>query len=184
MYFMSSINNINYILRRYKKSKTLRIKIKQSGEVLVTAPYKLDKKYIDSFITQKSEWIQEKLNIFATLPPPDIKTKKEDYKKFKEEARKIVIEKINKINQYYNFSFGRISIRDQKTRWGSCSNKKNLNFNYKIVFIPDRLAEYIVAHELCHLKEMNHGQKFWDLVSKTIPDYQKAQSDLKKLKIK
>lgn len=175
---------IPYTLKRYKTSKTLRLKIKTDGTVLITAPYKLSQKYIDAFVEEKSEWIQEKINTCTSLPQPHIKTCKNDYKKYKEGARTIVLKHIEKINTYYKFSFRRIAIKNQKTRWGSCSSKKNLNFNYKIVFLPEKLAEYIVAHELCHLQEMNHGEKFWELVARTIPEYKNIQTELQKFKIK
>lgn len=67
--------------------------------------------------------------------------------------------------------FGRIAIREQKTRWGSCSSKKNLNFNWKLILTPVFLQEYVVVHELAHLKEMNHSKAFWKEVEKIIPDY-------------
>lgn len=175
---------ISYTLKRYKSSKTLRLKIRQDGTVLITAPYGLSQKYIDTFVQEKSNWIQEKINIFSTLPQPNVKTRKNDYKKYKEDAKLIVLKHIEKINSHYKFSFGRIAIKNQKTRWGSCSSKKNLNFNYKIIFLPEKLAEYIVAHELCHLREMNHGEKFWSLVEHTIPNYKKIQSQLQKFKVK
>jgi predicted metal-dependent hydrolase len=91
--------------------------------------------------------------------------------------------KIKKVNSFYKFRFNKIFIKNQKTRWGSCSNKKNLNFNYKIVFLPDHLIEYLVVHELCHLKEMNHGKKFWRLVEQMIPHYIDAQKELRNFKI-
>lgn len=175
---------ISYTIKRYRNSKTLRLKIKADGTVLITAPYKLSQKYINAFVQEKSTWIQEKINLFASLPQPDIKTKKDDYKKYKGEARAIVLKHIEKINMHYKFSFGRIAIKNQKTRWGSCSSKKNLNFNYKIVFLPEKLSEYIIAHELCHLREMNHGEKFWKLVEQTIPQYKKIQRELQKFKVR
>ncbi len=175
--------DIPYTLKRYKNSKSLKLRIKSSGELLVTSPKRLSISYINNFIAEKSEWIIEKLEYFNSLPQPNIRVKKGDYKKYKEQARTIVQEKIKNINSYYKFSFNKISIRNQKTRWGSCSNKKNLNFNYKIALLPDHLAQYIVIHELCHLKEMNHGPNFWNLVSKTMPEYKKIRRELKEFKI-
>jgi len=77
--------------------------------------------------------------------------------------------------------FKRVAIRNQKSRWGSCSSQKNLNFNYRLCLLPSDIAEYIIVHELCHLQEMNHSVKFWRLVEKTIPDYKFRQKRLKKI---
>ncbi len=175
--------NISYTLKRYKKSKSLKIKIRPDGEVVVTAPTRLPKSYIETFIQEQSGWITEKLNYLDSLPEPHIKTQKGDYKKYKETARVIVHKHILNLNTHYGFAFKKVAIRDQKTRWGSCSSKKNLSFNYKIALIPEKFAQYIVAHELCHLKEMNHGPRFWKLVEETIPEYQKIQNELRKLRI-
>ena len=102
-----------------------------------------------------------------------------EYRKLKQFARGFVKEKIVQLNQFYNFSFNRISIKNHKSRWGSCSKKGNLNFNYKIIHLSVELAEYIVVHELCHLKELNHSSRFWDLVAKAIPDYKERRRKLK-----
>jgi hypothetical protein len=177
------IPTIPYTLKRYKTAKSLKVRIKATGVVLVTAPYRLSKRYITNFVEKKAEWIQEHLDYFASLPQPHVKTKKGDYKKYKEQALQLVTTKIEKINQHYKFSYNTISIKNQKTRWGSCSSKKNLNFNYKIALIPDIHAEYIVIHELCHLKEMNHGENFWKLVEETMPDYKKIRKELHELKM-
>ena len=105
---------------------------------------------------------------------------KKDYKKHKERALWLAENRIGYFNSFYNFEINRITIKKQKTRWGSCSKKRNLNFNYKIVFLPQRLADYLVVHELCHLGEMNHSRNFWKLVAKTIPDYSKLNKQLKR----
>ena len=82
-------------------------------------------------------------------------------------------------NGVYKFKFNKVNIRNQKTRWGSCSAKGNINFNYKIALLPERLADYIIVHELCHLGEFNHSRKFWDLVVEAIPDHREIRSELK-----
>jgi predicted metal-dependent hydrolase len=101
------------------------------------------------------------------------------YIKYKEKARVVIGVKIKRYNSIYNHRVGRISIRNQKTRWGSCSERGNLNFSYKILFLPDHLADYIVVHELCHVKELNHSQKFWDLVAQTFPNYKALRTQLR-----
>jgi len=89
--------------------------------------------------------------------------------------------KVNKFNKVYGFKFNKIAIKNQKTRWGSCSKKGNLNYNYKIVLLPEKSADYIIVHELCHLKEFNHSRKFWNLVERALPDYKERIEKIKKL---
>ena len=93
------------------------------------------------------------------------------YLKHKEAARVLVHERITYFNNLYQFEYGRVAIRDQRSRWGSCSRKGNLNFNYRIALLPPQLADYIVVHELCHLREFNHSKHFWNLVARAVPDY-------------
>lgn len=115
------------------------------------------------------------------------KTKKrvvsKKYLEFKEKARELALSRLEYYNKHYKLTYGKVFIRNQKSRWGSCSSKGNLNFNYKIALLPPHLADYLVVHELCHRKEFNHSQKFWDLVGETIPDYQKLQSELMLFKV-
>lgn len=101
----------------------------------------------------------------------------------KEKARGIINSRIGYFNGFYNFPFNRISIKNQKSRWGSCSKKGNLNFNYKIIFLSQKHFDYVLVHELCHLKELNHSKRFWDLVKETIPDYKEIRRDFKKIMI-
>jgi predicted metal-dependent hydrolase len=107
-----------------------------------------------------------------------------DYLKKREVARKFVLNKLAAFGPLYMFEYGRVSIKNQKTVWGSCSEKKNLNFNYRIIYLPEDLAEYIIVHELCHLKELNHSANFWNLVSITKPDYKNLRKRLRNYRIK
>lgn len=99
------------------------------------------------------------------------RTSKVDYEKHKESSRALVTRKISEFNNFYNFKFNKIAIRNQRSRWGSCSKRGNLNFNYRLALIPDELVNYVIVHELCHLGEFNHSQKFWDLVAQTLPNH-------------
>lgn len=103
-----------------------------------------------------------------------------DYKRYKESARVLVHQRILELNTHYNFKVGRVAIRNTKSRWGSCSKKGNLNFNYKILFLPPHVADYIVVHELCHLKEFNHSINFWNLVAEVVPDHKSIRAELKR----
>ena len=101
----------------------------------------------------------------------------------KGEAMGIVMDRIAHFNKIYGFAVGRISIKNQTTRWGSCSKKGNLNYNYKLVYLPSELVDYLVVHELCHLGEFNHSRAFWSLVAKTIPNHVELRRVLKGVRI-
>lgn len=94
------------------------------------------------------------------------------YLAHKEAARALVHERLVHYNEHYQLSYNRVAVRNQRRCWGSCTSLKNLNFSYRILFLPPELADYIIVHELCHLKELNHSPRFWALVAETIPNYQ------------
>ena len=104
---------------------------------------------------------------------------KKKIEELREVARARAAERLVYFNAFYNFTYNTVRIKTSKTRWGSCSTQKNLNFNYKIALLPERIVDYIVVHELCHLEQMNHSPKFWALVAKTIPDYSKRRAELR-----
>ena len=174
--------NIDYILKTSLRARRTRLAVFCDGRVVVTAPRNLEQKHIDEFITKHTEWITKKINHYKTLGYKlFLKNSKSDFKKHKQEAQKYVEEKVQLFNQFYKFKYNSITIKNQKTRWGSCSKRGNLNFNYNTYLLPENLADYIVVHEICHLSEFNHGKKFWDLVSQCIPDYKELRSELKKV---
>lgn len=105
------------------------------------------------------------------------------YLEYKEAAHRLVLSRLEHFNQHYKLTFERVSIRNQRSRWGSCSSKGNLNFNYKIALLPPHLSDYVVVHELCHRGQFNHSQKFWDLVAETLPNYEALKVELHKIKI-
>ena len=182
------MEDIKYTMRKSERARNIRITVERSGEVFVTIPPGKDDKEAEIFVEKHKEWIRRKAEYFLKNPLPafweKIKSRagsKKEFKNRKGEALALIEEKIKKFNNYYNFSYKKIVIRNQKSRWGSCSKKENLNFNYRIIFLPPEIQDYIIVHELCHLKELNHSKSFWSLVSKQIPDYKDRR---KKLKIK
>jgi predicted metal-dependent hydrolase len=94
-------------------------------------------------------------------------------------ARVLVQSRLAYFNQFYQFSYNKVFIKSQRTRWGSCSSNANLNFNYRIITLPPDLQDYLIVHELCHLKEFNHSKAFWDLVALQIPNYQVLKTTLR-----
>lgn len=104
--------------------------------------------------------------------------------KKREHARRFVENRLSFFNKFYNFEINRVAIKNTSTRWGSCSSKRNLNYNYKIIYLRPELADYLIVHELCHLKEMNHSKRFWALVAQKIPDYKKINQELRRTNVR
>lgn len=171
---------VAYCLKTSRRARRLRIVIKPGGAVDAVVPHFADEKAAQNFLTKKAGWVLDKIS--------ELKDKKNllprggcrEFMKYRFAARDLVLQKIAKINLIYNFKYGRVAIRDQKTRWGSCSAKGNLNFNYRVALLPDHLAGYIVAHELCHLKELNHSPCFWNLLAVAFPDWKNLRRELAK----
>lgn len=173
--------NIEYTLTVSSRAKRIRIRISPGGEVFVTKPRLVPSFFVTRFMNQKAEWIIRTHDSLSRLSPsvsPSID--KKAFEKYKTEALTFVKEKLPSCNAHYSFVWNIVSIRNQKTRWGSCSKKGNLNFSYKLILLPVELAEYIIVHELCHLKEFNHGKQFWNLVAKTYPDHKELRKKLQK----
>ncbi len=136
------------------------------------------------FTTKINRLLSEIIYIQKSYNKESIKRGKEDYLKYKDKALKLAQERIRFYNKKYKFNYNKIRIKNQRTRWGSCSQKANLNFNYRIIFLSEQMRDYIIVHELCHLKEFNHSKRFWDLVSSTLPNYKEIRKDLKNNEMK
>lgn len=108
-----------------------------------------------------------------------LRRNKKQYHKHKTTARQLVHARLGFYNTFYQVPLRKVFIKNHKSRWGSCSQVGNLNFNYKLLFLPTELQDYIVVHELCHLIEFNHSPKFWAHVARTIPDYRRYRKALR-----
>jgi predicted metal-dependent hydrolase len=174
---------MQYTLKYSTHARRLRITVRCDASVVVTVPHFFSHSNVEKFLSDKAGWILRKVAYFKKIGRNGLVIARRggvvEYRKLKHQARVLVKEKITQINKFYNFSFNRICIKNHKSRWGSCSKKGNLNFNYKIIHLPVELAEYIVVHELCHLKELNHSSRFWALVARAVPDYKARRRKLK-----
>ena len=171
---------ISFKLRRSKRAKRMRLAVYCDGSVVITSPFGIQPSIIEKFLADKKQWIWRKLQFFKSVDSKAIRTfSRKDYVENKNNAFVLVNERVKFYNQLYGFSFNKIFIRNQKTRWGSCSRKHNLNLNYKIVFLPPKHRDYIIVHEMCHLKEFNHSKKFWALVERTFPNYLEIRKELR-----
>lgn len=106
---------------------------------------------------------------------------RDDYLQNREKARQFVQSRVEHFNAVYCFDYGRISIRNQRLRWGSCSANGNLNFNWRIIYLTGEQADYLIVHELCHLKHLDHSKDFWQCIGRTIPNYRQISKQLRRL---
>ncbi len=167
-----------YEIKESARARSARITVHPDGRVVVTKPPRIPLAVLQRYVAEKREWIEitvekarKRRGGLPLLPLARPRKGSRAYKEARAAARELVTARLAHFNNFYGFSYGNISIRDQKTRWGSCSAKNNLSFNYRIVFLPPELADYIIVHELCHTKEHNHSARFWAQVEKQIPNH-------------
>lgn len=173
---------VRYTLRVSKRARGVRLSVACGGVFTVTAPPEMAQRRIEEFIVRKSQWVLDKIKYFSKFPRAVfIKNRKKHFAEHKEKALTLVRERLEHFNQLYGFNWNKLAIRNQTSRWGSCSRERNLNFNYKLALLPLRLADYIIVHELCHLKELNHSPKFWALVAETLPEHRDLRKELRKV---
>lgn len=175
------IGEYNVEVRRSKR-KSATIKITADMQIVVFVPLYVSDNEIEKMVISKSKWIDEHMLKVQSTIDERSKLEKITFEQIKELADQAV-EYIPKRVKYYaekeNFVYNKITIKNLVSRWGSCSTKGNLNFNCLLMLTPDYVIDYIVVHELCHLREMNHSEKFWAKVEKIMPDYQRAELWLK-----
>lgn len=157
--------------------KTLAIEIRPDMRVIVRVPHSVPNSYIEQFISDRADWIVEHLRRMEqknrqcnnALP----------VKKLADKACTYIPERVAHFAPLVGVTYGRITIRNQRTRWGSCSSRGNLNFNCLLMLAPPEVIDYVVVHELCHRKEMNHSGRFWNEVAIVLPGYAEQEKWLK-----
>lgn len=156
------------------KRKTMSIEIKLDGRIVVRAPLRASKASVVRFLEEHRDWIvnhykkiREDMEQGGEINP----LSPEDIRKLADEAMKIIPQRVAYYAPLIGVTYKRITIRNQKTRWGSCSSKGNLNFNCLLMLTPPEVLDSVVVHELCHLKHMNHSKDFYAEILKVFPDY-------------
>ncbi len=168
--------------RKVKRAKGLRIHISSGEKVTVTGSPHTSFRSLERFFLSQRDWAEKKLVHFRAFPNVTHKLSPEEYQEKKEAARQLVRKKLAEWNGEYGFFWKRLTIRNQSTRWGSCSSAGTLSFHAAIVDLPEELQDYLVVHELCHLRAMNHSTEFWNLVERALPKAQELDQRLKKMK--
>lgn len=175
---------VSYRLKPSKRAKHMRLAVYEGGEVVVTVPWRYDTTLVDAFLAKQSDWLKRVLvRMSKRVPRQALPGGRADFLARKEEVRALLLSDIERWNRVYGFSFGHVSVRNQKTCWGSCSRRANLSFNYRLVYLPADLRDYVVVHELCHLQAFGHGRDFWALVARAIPDWQERRARLRRYRL-
>lgn len=160
--------------------RTIAIEIKPDCRIVVRAPLRMPNRDIQRFVDEKADWIEKYLQIVKQRQNAAVaKYTDAQIRSFADAARKDISERVKMFAPLVGVTVGRIAIRKQKTRWGSCSAKGNLNFNCLLMCCPEEVRDYVVVHELCHRKELNHSADFWAEVGRVLPDYQMQRKWLK-----
>lgn len=162
--------------------KTMVLEVTGEGRVIVRAPMGMPQTEIERFIQKKSQWIERSLEEMKNRKQEKCNLEKlsvEEIRRLADEALKVFPEKTAFFAKKIGVTYGKITIRNQKSRWGSCSAKGNLNYNCILMLAPEEVQDYVVVHELCHRKEMNHSARFWNEVEKILPDYKERRAWLK-----
>lgn len=165
----------------YSSRKSLALQVKANGEVIVRAPYRTGKKHIERFVSDNSEWIQRAIKRAEKRKNnlPEYPESEPEIAALKALAKQVIPPKV----EYYSALLGvkpeRVSINRAKTRFGSCSAKNTLNFSCFLMLFDETAVDYVVVHELCHIKEKNHSPNFYALVASILPDYKQREKILK-----
>jgi predicted metal-dependent hydrolase len=170
-----------YVLRRIKHSKRMTLSVKAGARVVVTAPFRIPKRDIDAFVFAQKQWIERVVVSQKKKEKqwkPNDEVSQENYYACKARSLKFVRERLTHFALLYNVSYSRVSVKQMSSRWGSCSEQGNMSFHWRLLFLPTELADYVVVHEICHLIELNHSDRFWRLVQQTIPDWRKRRKAL------
>jgi len=165
------------------RRKTLGIQIAGPGRVILRAPLFMPEAEIRRLAASKRDWIETHLQRAAERESQAAQVNKlswEEMRQLAELAKNTLPGRIRELAEKVGVSYHRITVRNQKTRWGSCSSQGNLNFNVMLMLCPQEVVDYVIVHELCHRRQMNHSPRFWAEVARVMPEYQRAKAWLKK----
>ena len=164
----------------HSKRKTVAIQIKSDGRIVVRAPLRMSRADITRLVEEKSGWIEKHLaQLRRQNGSAEPAFTAAQLRQLAEAAQQDLPRRAARFAPLVGVSYGRITIRAQKSRWGSCSSKGNLNFNCLLMLCPEEVRDYVVVHELCHIREKNHGPRFYALLSQYLPDYKERKKLLR-----
>ena len=176
--------SLKFTLKRSTRARRIRLTLHPNGELVVTVPERLPTTRIDAFIETQRDWILHQRARLERQPAESLpELTRAHFLAHKATALLHVQGLIDAIARIHVFTYREVSIKRLRKRWGSCSRRGNLNFNYALLFLPHHVAEYVVVHELCHLRQLNHSTAFWREVESILPDYRERRARLRRFAI-
>ena len=163
---------------KYSKRRTVSIQVKD-GIVILHSPFGVTEEKLSSIASSHKEWIEKQLAKQRKKSEKYPEPTKEEENRLRSLARKILPTKLEYYSKIMGLKYGRVTITGAKTRFGSCSSKGNIAFSFRLMRYPDEAIDYVVVHELAHLKEMNHSKRFYQIIEKVLPDYKQRKRLLK-----
>lgn len=157
----------------------MRLIVQPGGALVVTAPERISESAIEQFLNKNSTWISNAVARMQDKKALPVRGRR-DYLAHKEAARRFIAPLAESWSRAYGLTYNRIAIKDTTSLWGSCSRRGNLNFSFKLLFLPRDVAEYIIVHEICHLAHHDHSARFWSLVERGLPSYRKLRTELRR----
>ena len=182
--YQSKLYELPYTLIRSRR-KSCAVSIDQNGQITVRVPLRISQKEINHLLIDKRIWIITKyLEVLEKQKNRPVSNLTDVQRTALEQryiaaAKEYFPKRVDYFSQFTGGSYNRITIRDQKTRWGSCSAKGTLSFNWRLMLAPPAILDYVVVHELCHLTYLDHSSAFWKKVESVYPDYRTARKWLK-----
>lgn len=216
------MERINFSIKRYRSARTIKIRVHENGEVIVTAHPLTPSSHLERFVEKHRDWINERIEKISSQKKEltesrqtllyrgqqyqfllEVNSSKKGVKRekskitvtsgsendrdvreilekwYKKEAKKYFTERVLLLSDLVDSDVKKVSIRSQRSRWGSCSSRLTISLNWRLLLCPDWVSDYVIYHELAHLREMNHSRAFWKIVSQYYPNYQKAELWLK-----
>ena len=167
------------LLERSKKARRINISVKPFKGVRVAVPLRVSYRSAEKFAHSQSEWIKKHLTKMRQNVEMHRRITQNLSELDQDTARKILIKKIADLASEYGFTINKVSIRNQKSRWGSCSVKNNISLNMELARLPEKLSNYVILHELLHTRIKNHGKKFWRELDKIVDNAKALRTQLR-----
>ena len=168
-------------LRKNPRARRISIRVNPRRGVTVTLPWLVSYKRAEIFLQENKEWVLERLEKNKQRSAEALSS--EEIERLRKEAKAYLPERLAMFAELYSFNFNQVRIKNNVSNWGSCSRKGNINLNLRLMTLPEDLRDYVILHELCHLRHPNHGKGFHSLLESLCPDHRKKEKELRKYRI-